>query len=379
MDNLTKPLTSLLIKPAGPDCNLGCNYCFYLPKSRLYPSDKKHRMNDNVLQELLGQSLEQCEQRITFSWQGGEPSLMGLDFYEKVISLQKRYGLGKAVSNVFQTNGILLNANWAKLFKQYNFLVGLSLDGPRHIHDHYRRFPGGKGSWEKVVQTANLLVQQGVAVNVLTCLTDYSVQYPEEIYSFHKDLGLIFMQFIPVIEKEEKTGVNIADYSVTPEKYANFMCRIFDLWFADIVAGRPTTSVRFLESLFFRCLGEQAAQCTFHKECGSYLVIEHNGDVYPCDFYVDSQWKLGNIMDEKLVNLLNSDKHIQFGARKRQLALACRECHFVAFCHGGCPKDRQFDMGLVGANFFCQAYRRIFEYTLPVIRELSSGWVPNSS
>ena len=367
------PLTSLLIKPAGPDCNLSCGYCFYLPKAELFPASKRHRMDEKVLEETMRQGLEQCAGGLSLSWQGGEPSLMGQEFYKKAVKFQKQYGKGKSVSNAFQTNGVLMNSKWSKFFGKYNFLVGLSLDGPENIHDHYRQFNSGKGSWKKVTQGAKALLKEGVPVNALSCLTDHSVNFPKEIYQFHKSMGFRYMQFIPVVERGAE-GEKLAPFSVTGEQYGEFMCRIFDLWLADFSGGRPTTSVRLFESLFFSLLGRPNPQCTFRQDCGEYLVVEHNGDVYPCDFFVDTKWRLGNVMEDSLVELLNSERQAAFRAMKRELPEKCKDCQFLRHCHGGCPKDRAFGEEAPSLNTFCAAYTRFFEYAMPTLKNLAARW-----
>ena len=368
------PLTSILIKPSGPDCNLSCGYCFYLPKAELFSASKRHRMKDQVLTETLQQALSQCNQAISISWQGGEPTLMGLDFFQRATEYEQTYGRGKTVSNAFQTNGVLLDRKWAHFFKRYNFLVGLSLDGPEHIHDHYRRTPRGGGSFARVHSTAKMLLTQGVPVNVLTCLTDYSVNYPKEIYDFHKQTGLIYMQFIPIVETHSCGSREVASFSVSAHQYGDFLCALFDLWRKDFVNGQPTTSVRLFESLFFHCLGENNPQCTFREQCGDYLVVEHNGDVYPCDFYVDEQWKLGNVMTDHLIDLLNSEKQARFRKQKSAVAAACGQCGYREHCHGGCIKDRAFNNDR--QNYFCGAYKRLFDHALPALKKLAARWQP---
>lgn len=371
------PLTSLLIKPSGPDCNLNCEYCFYLPKSKLYPGTPRHRMKENTLKEILRQALSQCDQGISISWQGGEPTLMGLEFYKKAVEFQIAFGQGKTIGNGFQTNGILLNRKWAAFFKKYAFLVGLSIDGPRHIHDHYRRFSKNKGSWDRVHTNAKMLLDRGVSVNAMTCLTNYSARFPEEIYTFHKTLGLAYMQFIPVIEWDKTGSLLAAPFSVTADQYGAFLCRVFDLWLSDFKGGRPTTSIRLFESVFFSCMGYPSSQCTFQEACGQYLVVEHNGDVYPCDFFVEPEWKLGNVMQGRLETMLNSEKQAEFRSLKKKVAPNCKSCSFRLYCHGGCTKDRAFGAGSVRQNYFCDAYTKFFEHALPVLKNLADSWQPD--
>lgn len=327
-------------------------------------------MKDEILKETLRQAFRQSDRSISISWQGGEPTLMGLSFYKRVVQLEKAFGKGKVVGNAFQTNGILLNVKWARFFKKYKFLVGISIDGPEHVHDHYRRTANNSGTWAKVYRNTKMLLFEGVSVNALTCLTDKSVHFPEQIYAFHKAMGLRFMQFIPIVDCDSCQNRGIVPYSVAPEHYGEFLCRVFDLWLADFKGGRPTTSVRLFESVLFSCLGETAPQCTFRNRCGEYLVVEHNGDVYACDFFVEHRWKLGNVMHGRLNEMLNSEKQRQFGNLKTQLPGKCRRCKYLRHCHGGCTKDRNLRVGSAGHNYFCLAYRRFFDYALPVFKKM---------
>ncbi|MFH2001138.1 MAG: radical SAM protein, partial [Planctomycetota bacterium] len=290
-----KPLTSILVKPAGPDCNLRCEYCFYLEKATLFQDSPKHRMELHLLEEMIRQCMNQGDQRISFGWQGGEPTLMGLDFFEKAVECQKRFGLNQIVGNGLQTNGILIDAAWTRFLSQYQFLVGLSLDGPEPIHDRYRRRLNGHGTWARVRNSARRMLDAGVAVNALVVLNDYSVRFPEEIYGFHKDLGLTYMQFIPVVRGSASGGFG-SPFAVTPEQYGTFLCAVFDLWIGDFDQGIPTTSIRYFDAVFHAYVGMPPPECTLLRECGTYVVVEHNGDVYACDFFVTPEWKLGNIL-----------------------------------------------------------------------------------
>ena len=247
-----KDLNSVLVKPAGPDCNLNCTYCFYLEKAELYHQTAKHRMDEQTLEILIKQVLEQAGPSVSFGWQGGEPTLMGLPFFKKVIEFQQKYGNGKTVGNGLQTNGLLLNEEWADFLNEYNWLVGLSLDGPQYIHDYYRITQSGKPTWEIIHNNAKMLLDKGVAVNSLSCLTDHSADHIEEIYNYHKDLGFEFMQFIPIVETDKQNPKQAAQFSLSPEKYGEVLCKLWDLWIADFKNGVPTTSVRHFDSVFHR-------------------------------------------------------------------------------------------------------------------------------
>lgn len=370
-----KLLQSLLVKPAGPDCNLRCQYCFYLEKADYFHKQKIHRMSDEILEEMIRQGLEQCTEGLSIGWQGGEPSLMGLDFYKKAIQFQMQYGRGQYMSNGFQTNGLLMNKDWADFFRQYHFLIGLSLDGPQHIHDHFRLDMGGRGSHQRVEDAAKLLLDAGVDTNAMTCVTSYSVNYPDEIYEYHKSLGLRHMQFIPIIEEDPRSPGKLMPFSVSAEDFGDFLCRIFDLWLADFKDGRSTTYVRHMDSGFFPYAGHGHPDCSFMKTCGTYLVVEHNGEIYSCDFFVDKANKLGKIPQDRLIDLLNSKKQQLFGEKKALLPPDCKKCPWKALCYGGCPKNR-----IVGADNkqkitrLCQAYKKFYKHSDPVYKELARNF-----
>ena len=369
-----KPLTSVLVKPAGPDCNLACKYCFYLEKANLFPQTKIHRMSQEILEEMIRQVMQQGAPQISFAWQGGEPTLMGLPFFENAVEFQQKYGRNQIVGNGLQTNGTLLNKNWAHFLRDNNFLVGISLDGPQHIHDHYRVFRSGKGSWQQVVDGAKMLLDTGVEVNALTVVSDYSARFPEEIYEFHKSLGLNYMQFIPCVETDPNNPAQAAPFSVSPEQYGKFLQRIFDLWWNDFRNGQPTTSVRYFDSVFYTYVGLTPPDCTLQKECGIYVVVEHNGDVYSCDFFVEPQWRLGNVMNDRLIDLLNSRKQDEFGKIKVHLPKECLNCPWLKYCWGGCPKDRIRDPRDRGSNHFCQSYKMFFQHADSRLKKLANEW-----
>lgn len=374
MSQKIKKLDSVLIKPAGPDCNMSCSYCFYLNKSELFPDSKTHRMRVDVLEETVNQVMTQGQKQLSFSWQGGEPTLMGLSFYEKAVKLQQKYGHGHLVGNSLQTNGLLLDERWAKFLKKYNFLVGLSLDGPEHIHDRYRLLRNGNGSWSRAMDKAKLLLDSGVEVNALVVLNDHSVLFPEEIYEFHKSLGLNYMQFIPCVELDPQNLERGASFSVPPEKYGEFLSKVFDLWLADFEHGMPATSVRFFDSVLFSYAGLNPPQCTLLEECGSYVVIEHNGDVFSCDFFVEPDWKLGNVLENNLAALLNSEKQDEFGRMKSALPMECRECQWLHYCRAGCIKDRLHNPRDKTLNYLCPSYKIFFHHADRQFRQMADEW-----
>jgi uncharacterized protein len=377
--SLRKSLDSVLIKPAGPDCNLDCTYCFYLDRASQFPGAKVHRMSEHVLEETVKQVLQQGSRHVSFGWQGGEPTLAGLPFFQKAVEFQIKYGNGRSVGNGLQTNGILLDRDWADFLREYNFLVGLSLDGPEHIHDHYRSFKGGQPSWKEVVDRAHLLLDAGVDVNALTVVNDYSVQFPEEIYNFHKELGLNYMQFIPCVETDPSDSSKAAAFSVSAESYGTFLIKLFDLWQADFDGPVATTSVRFFDSIMHKYVGLNAPDCTMLQTCGVYVVIEHNGDIYACDFFVEPEWKLGNLLEGSIVEMLNSPLQSKFGSWKSELPEKCVLCQWLRPCRGGCTKDRVRDPRDNNLNHFCQSYMMFFEHADSRFKELARDWIERNA
>ncbi len=376
MEHKPRTLSSVLIKPAGPDCNLGCEYCFYLKTSELFSDTPVHRMSEEVLKATVRQVMQQGGPSVNFGWQGGEPTLMGLDFFKQAVELQKRYGrTGQTVGNGLQTNGILIDRSWAEFLRDAEFLVGLSLDGPEHIHDRYRRTRNDKGTWAQVTAARDCMLEVGTQVNALVVVNDYSVQYPAEIYDYHKKNGLPFMQFIPCVEPDPVHRGAVAPFSVSGEAFGAFLCELFDLWISDFRYGQPTTSIRYFDSLFYHYVNLTPPECTLLKECGVYVVVEHNGNVYPCDFFVESPWHLGNVMTDSLTELLNSDKQNRFAAVKTRLPDECSTCDWLELCWGGCPKDRQNDPGDQGSNHFCTAYKMFFEHSDGKFKILAQDWL----
>ena len=369
-----KPITSVLIKPAGPDCNMACTYCFYLKKAAYFPDMHTHRMSEAVLRETVRQVMMQGAVNVSFGWQGGEPTLMGVRFFEQAVEFQKRFGRGRTVGNGLQTNGVLIDDAWCRFLKQYRFLVGLSLDGPEQIHDRYRKMRGGTSSWHRVVDSASRMLDGDVAVNALIVLNDYSSQFPETIYAFHKDLGLTYMQFIPCVEPDGTDPSKTAPFSVSAEVFGDCLCRLFDLWIADFKDGEPTTSIRFFESVFYVYVGMEPPECTLCENCGNYVVIEHNGDVFSCDFFVEESWKLGNVLERQLSEMLNSELQNRFGACKTDLPAECLECEWLPKCRGGCPKDRTFSTRHQKLNHLCNGFKRFFSHADGRLEELAEAW-----
>jgi uncharacterized protein len=367
-------LRDVLIKPAGPDCNLACSYCFYLEKGAMFRESNVHRMSDDVLETLIRQVMGTAGEQVSFGWQGGEPTLMGVDFFQKVVDLQMRYGRGQSVGNGLQTNGILIDQTWADFLSHYQFLVGLSLDGPEHIHDHYRRTRGGRGTWQTVLDAGKRLMDAGVATNALAVVNDYSSRFPEEIYEFHKSNGFSHMQFIPCVETDPANPKMAAPFSVSSESLGEFLCRLFDLWLNDFKNEEPTTFIRFFDSLFYTYVGLIPPDCGLMETCGNYVVVEHNGDVFPCDFFVDPESKLGNVLQDNIADLLNSEQQNRFAKGKADLPSVCRSCPWLSKCYGGCPKDRIRDPHDEGLNHFCMAYQMFFKHADPHYRLMAKAW-----
>lgn len=370
-----KPLTYVLVKPSGPDCNMGCEYCFYYDKQDYFTETPRHRMSHEVLEEMISQGMSVPQREFSFGWQGGEPTLMGLDFYREAVALQAAYANGREVHNSIQTNGILIDDAWADFLKANDFLVGLSIDGPIHIHDHYRLMQGGGGSHARVESAARLLLEKGVLVNALSVISSYSVQYPDEIYHYLKGLGFKFMQFIPCVETDPENPRQAAPFSVSAKAYGEFLCRIFDLWEADFVDGYASVSVRLFDTFSHVYLGLTPPECTMQRTCGTYLVVEHNGEVYSCDFFVEDTWRLGNVMTGRLEDMLNSKRQQLFGEIKAKLPKKCVTCEWLTFCRGGCPKDRIRDPQDKRFNHFCESYKIFFTYAHPRFAALMRRFV----
>jgi uncharacterized protein len=332
-------------------------------------------MSEEILEETIKQVMTQGERTVSFGWQGGEPTLMGLPFFRKAVELEQRYGRGHEVGNGLQTNGLLIDEEWAEFLAEYKFLVGISLDGPEHIHNRYRLLRNGSGSWSSVADKAKLLLDKGAAVNALTVVNDFSVEMPEEIYEFHKSHGLCYMQFIPCLEPDADDLLRPAPFSAPAEKYGKFLCNLFDLWRDDFKGMTATTSIRFFDSLFHIYIDLAPPDCTLFKECGVYVVVEHNGDVYACDFFVSPEWKLGNVKEGRLINMLNSSLQTRFGRMKTVLSEECRKCRWLRYCRGGCTKDRLNNPSNGKQDYFCLSYKMFFEYADERFKKLASNHI----
>ncbi len=358
---------SVLVKPVSSDCNLACEYCFYSSKAdELYPETRIHRMSLRVLRELIAQLMVLSPDQASFCWQGGEPTLAGLDFYKEAVRYQSLFSIpGQLVMNSLQTNGTLIDEHWAEFLARFNFLVGVSLDGPPEFHDYYRKDRLGNPSYERVMRGIEWLRKFNVKFNILVLLNQHNIKYPRELYHFFIDQGFRFLQFIPCVERDSETG-EIASYSITPEQYGHFLCEVFDEW---VAPGIPKVYVRDFDELLISYVTGEAPSCIFSRECGKYVVVEFNGDVYACDFFVEPRWFLGNLMEQPLEKIIESERFMEFKRIKSKLINDnCRGCRWLQYCNGGCPKH-WIQLGL-NHNYFCSAYKAFFEHSHEKFLEL---------
>jgi len=367
-------------------CNLGCSYCYYLSKERLYP-DGHFGMTDGLLETFTRQYIEaQHVPEVTFGWQGGEPTLVGLDFFRLAVELQQKVRRpGTVVHNAVQTNGTLLNDEWCRFFREHGFLVGLSLDGPRELHDAYRVDKRGQPTFDRAMAGLALLKKHGVEFNVLTTVHAANAGHPLDVYRFLRDeVGAAFIQFIPIVQRDNETGFQegerVTERSVTGQQYGDFLIAVFDEWVRRDV-GR--VFVQIFDVALAAWMGQRPGLCVFEETCGTALVLEHNGDLYACDHFVEPRCRLGNVLETPLVELVGSEQQRRFGLAKRDaLPRACRECAVRFVCHGGCPKNRvaRTPDGEPGLNYLCEGYKAFFAHVDRPMRmmraELQAGRPP---
>ncbi len=381
-DNIATPFAKplyVMLKPAGAHCNLACKYCYYLEKNNLYQNSHRHLMTDEMLEQFTREYIEaQTMPQVLFTWHGGEPLMRSIDFYKKALELQKKYAHGKQIDNVIQTNGTLLTDEWCEFFAQNHWLVGISIDGPQEYHDHYRVTPAGKPSWEKVMQGIQLLKKHRVEWNAMAVVNAYNAEHPLEFYHFFRDNGCQYLQFTPIVERltEHEDGrtlasladnreIPLADASVTPEQWGNFLCTIFDDWVRHDVGK---TFVEIFDCTLANWMGVLPGICAYSKECGHAGVMEHNGDVYSCDHFVFPEYKLGNIREQSLIDMLYGEKQQAFSRLKHtSLPRQCKECDMEFACHGECPKNRfeKDKYGEPGLNYLCQGYYQYYSHVAP--------------
>ena len=377
-NSFAKPLY-VMLKPAGAHCNLACKYCYYLEKTKLYPTAQRHLMSNEMLEQFTREYIEaQTMNQVLFTWHGGEPLLRSIDFYRKALSLQQKYAGGRRIDNVIQTNGTLLTDEWCEFFAQNHWLVGISIDGQQPDHDHYRLTAAGKPSWKKVMQGIKLLKKHGVEWNAMAVVNAYNVNHPMEFYRFFKENGCQFLQFTPIVERltrhedgrtlaslADKNEIPLSEASVTPEQWGYFLCAIFDEWVRKDVGK---IFVEIFDCTLANWMGISPGICAYSKECGHAGVMEHNGDVYSCDHFVFPEYKLGNIRDHSLIDMLYGEQQQEFSRLKHSsLPRQCKECDMEFACHGECPKNRfmKDKYGDSGLNYLCPGYYHYYQHVAP--------------
>lgn len=398
-DNIANPFAKplyVMLKPAGAHCNLACKYCYYLEKNKLYPTAQRHLMSDEILEQFTREYIEaQTMSQVLFTWHGGEPLLRSIDFYRKALSLQQKYAGGRRIDNVIQTNGTLLTDEWCEFFAQNHWLVGISIDGPQPDHDHYRLTAAGKPSWKKVMQGIKLLKKHGVEWNAMAVVNAYNANHPLEFYRFFKENGCQFLQFTPIVERltrhedgrtlaslADKDEISLSEASVAPEQWGYFLCAIFDEWVRKDVGK---IFVEIFDCTLANWMGISPGICAYSKECGHAGVMEHNGDVYSCDHFVFPEYKLGNIRDHSLIDMLYGEQQQEFSRLKHSsLPRQCKECDMEFACHGECPKNRfmKDKYGDSGLNYLCPGYYHYYQHVAPYMdymkQELMSQRPPSN-
>ena len=398
-DNIANPFAKplyVMLKPAGAHCNLACKYCYYLEKNKLYPTAQRHLMSNEMLEQFIREYIEaQTMNQVLFTWHGGEPLLRSIDFYRKALSLQQKYAGGRHIDNVIQTNGTLLTDEWCEFFAQNHWLVGISIDGPQPDHDHYRLTAAGKPSWKKVMQGIKLLKKHGVEWNAMAVVNAYNANHPLEFYRFFKENGCQFLQFTPIVERltrhedgrtqaslADKDEISLSEASVAPEQWGYFLCAIFDEWVRKDVGK---IFVEIFDCTLANWMGVSPGICAYSKECGHAGVMEHNGDVYSCDHFVFPEYKLGNIRDHSLIDMLYGEQQQEFSRLKHSsLPRQCKECDMEFACHGECPKNRfmKDKYGDSGLNYLCPGYYHYYQHVAPYMdymkQELMSQRPPSN-
>jgi len=366
----------VMAKPTGALCNLDCGYCYYLRKERLYPEGEAFRMPEELLERYIIQQIEASPSpAITFQWHGGEPTILGLDYFRLIVALQRKHRpAGRKIVNGIQTNGTLLDEGWCRFFAAEGFLVGLSLDGPEELHDRYRVTKGRRLTHKQVMRAFRLLQRHGVECDLLCTVHDHSVHSPTAVYRFFKEIGARHLQFLPIVEPARDGQGGVSPSTVPSDAYGSFLCTIFDEWVRNDI-GRVSVQI-FDEALKWAC-GIPRALCVLRETCGDIPVVEHNGDFFACDHFVDPAHLIGNINETRLAELVDSPRLLAFGQAKRDtLPSYCRECEILGFCGGGCPKDRiiQTPDGEAGMNYLCAGMKRFFLHAWPYLLELAQLW-----
>jgi uncharacterized protein len=363
-------------KPIGARCNLDCHYCYYLNKEHLYQNDESFIMPDDVLEEYIVQHIAaSASQVINFSWHGGEPTLLGLDYFRKIVAMQRKHQpRDRRITNGMQTNGTLIDEEWCLFLAKEGFSVGLSLDGPEEIHDRYRVTKGNKPTFRQAMHGYDLLRQHQISCDILCVVHNLNAPYPIQVYQFFKQVKAQYVGFLPLVERQPDTERGVSDRTVSAESWGTFLCTIFDEWLLHDIGH---VKVQIFEEATRTAFGEEHSLCIFRKTCGDIPVIEHNGDFFSCDHYADSGHRLGNIRETSLVELLESPQQKAFGEVKfDSLPSACRRCEVLAMCNGACPKDRflQTNDGQAGLNYLCAGYKHFFTHCRPFVNELAKLW-----
>ena len=380
----------VMAKPIGPICNLECTYCYYLEKEKLFPKGENFKMKPEILDAYIRQYIEsQNTREVTFAWQGGEPTLLGLEYFKSIVTIQKQYAGGRKINNTLQTNGTLLDDNWCRFFHENHFLIGLSIDGPRKLHDTYRLDKGQKPTFDRVMHGLTLLKKHGVEFNTLTVVSASNAKHPIEVYDFLREVGSGYIQFIPLVERLPtlENDASILDFAAPPEPgqppspvtrwsvpsegYGDFLITIFDAWVRRDVGK---VFVQMFDVSLGIWSGNGPGLCLFLKDCGEGLAVEHNGDLYSCDHFVYPKYHLGNIMNDSLGALANSDQQRAFGqAKSDTLPKYCRECEVRFACNGECPKHRftQTPDGEEGLNYLCAGYKKFFNHVDPYMKKMA--------
>ena len=367
----------IMVKPVGSACNLRCDYCYYLEKQHLYANEGQQMLSDELLERFIREYIEsQTTPEVLFTWHGGEPLVRPLAFYEKVVRLQQRYARGRRIANSLQTNGTLINDDWARFFHDQGWLIGVSLDGPEAYHDAFRRTRGGGPSFRNVIRGIDILNRHAVEWNALAVANRLNGDHPLSFYRFFKNIGCRYIQVTPVVERlaHHDDGRQLASlvdegqlapFSIRPKQWGNFLCTIFDEWVRHDVS---MFFINIFDATLANWVGVAPGLCTMAKHCGHAGVMEHNGDVYSCDHFVFPEYKLGNIHEQSLVEMMYSERQRRFGrAKADSLPTQCRECQWLNACHGECPRNRfiRTANGEPGLNYLCEGYRQYFSHVAP--------------
>lgn len=386
MNNPVPSVFNMMAKPAGSGCNLNCTYCYYLEKDKLY-QDTSPKMDDETLEEFVKQYIQsQDVHEVTFVWQGGEPTLLGVDYFERIVRLQDKYAGKKKIFNALQTNGTFIDSRWAKFLADHRFLVGISIDGPQHIHDKYRKMKNGKSAFAETMQGVEQLIRYGVDFNTLSVVNDYNQDFPLEVYHFLKQIGSKFMQFLPVVERKvsypdkeklklthhKTTEAEVTKWSCSPEGYGDFLMEIFDEWVKQDVGKY---FVQLFDVTLANWVGQNAGLCVHKDYCGDAMVIERNGDVYACDHFVYPEYFRGNIHNKSLKEMYFSADQVMFGQeKKKKLAEKCLNCSVRFACHGDCPKHRFIETNASEnpVSYLCEGLQKFFRHVTPAMNFMAN-------